>query len=337
VRASPSDAFRPAWWLRSPHLQTIWPTLFRRAPALALRRERVELPDGDFLDLDWGPTRPGPLVLVLHGLEGSSRSRYARGLLTAVAARGWCGVVMHFRGCSGEPNRLPRSYHSGETGDLAHVVARVRTRHPAWPIAVVGYSLGGNVLLKWLGETGADTGVSCAVAVSVPFDLGAAARRLERGVSRLYQWWLLRNLHRSVTRKVRSGVLPPAFERRAAAPDFWTFDDRVTAPLHGFASADEYYRRSSCRQYLGEVAVPTLVLQARDDPFLFPEAIPTPGEVSATVTLEVYPAGGHVGFVAGHWPWAAEYWLERRIPAFLASCLEAGRGGPPPFTRAEAS
>jgi hypothetical protein len=309
--------FRPAWWLPSSHLHTLWPTLARRAPRLALRRERLELADGDFLDLDWGPQRAGALVLVLHGLEGSSRSGYALGLLAATATRGWHGVVMHFRGCSGEPNRLPRSYHSGETGDLAAVVGLLRARHPGRRLAVVGYSLGGNVLLKWLGESGAAAPVDCAAAVSVPFELDAAAKRLTRGISRLYQWWLLRNLRHSVMRKVLSGVLPEDFSWRAAAPDFWTFDDRVTAPLHGFAGADDYYRRSSCRQYLGGIGVPTLVLHARDDPFLSPEAIPAPAEVPATLTLEVYRAGGHVGFVAGRWPWAAQYWLEHRIPAFL--------------------
>jgi hypothetical protein len=157
----------------------------------------------------------------------------------------------------------------------------------------------------------------------VPFELDAAARRLTRGASRLYQWWLLRNLHRSVTRKVRRGVLPEDFERRAAAADFWTFDDRITAPLHGFAGADDYYRRSSCRQYLGGIAVPTLILHARDDPFLPPEAIPTPAEAPPAVTLEVQPTGGHVGFIEGRWPWRPEYWLERRIPAFLGAHLAA--------------
>ncbi|MCU0936006.1 MAG: hydrolase [Gammaproteobacteria bacterium] len=325
--------------------------MVRRRPRLGLRRERVELPDGDFLDLDWvapaagpagsrgadpervdvsargawggtGRARPAeraPVVLVLHGLEGSSDSHYARGLLAAVRDRGWTGVLMHFRGCSGEPNRLPRSYHSGETGDTAYVVSLLRGRLPGRPLAVVGYSLGGNVLLKWLGETGSAATVDCAVAVSVPFELSAAANRLERGFSRFYQWWLLRSLADALEEKVARGTLPPAFAGHARSRTFRAFDDAVTAPLHGFAGVDDYYGRSSSRQYLGGIAVPTLILHALDDPFLVPAAVPVPSEVPSAVTLEVYPRGGHVGFVAGRWPWRAEYWLERRIPAFLAA------------------
>jgi hypothetical protein len=316
--------FRPAWWLPSAHLQTVWPSLARRSPRVPFTRERVDLSDGDFLDLDWADAGTGPLVLVLHGLEGSSGSKYALGLLAAVRSRGWGGVVMHFRGCSGEPNRLPRGYHSGETGDLAAVVAHLRRSRPGRPVAAVGYSLGGNVLLKWLGESGEAAPVDCAVAVSVPFDLDAAARRLEQGLSRLYQGWLLRSLRASVRAKVARGVLSAGLAQRARARTFRTFDDGITAPLHGFAGAAEYYRRSSSRQYLGGVRVPTLILHALDDPFLFPQAVPTDGEVSDRVTLEVYPQGGHVGFVAGRWPWAAIYWLERRIPAFIAQACLAG-------------
>ena len=321
--------FRPAWWLPSPHLQTLWPAVARRLPRVPLVRERQELPDGDFLDLDWAGPEGGtgraeegsPLVLVLHGLEGSSSSHYARGLLARVHAQGWTGVLMHFRGCSGEPNRLPRGYHSGDTGDLAHVVSLLRARHPGQPLAVVGYSLGGNVLLKWLGETGQSAPVDCAVAVSVPFDLAAAARRLERGFSRFYQWWLMRSLTRRVREKGARGILPTAFAAHARAPDFRTFDDLVTAPLHGFASADDYYARSSSRRYLTGIRVPTLILHAVDDPFLTPAAVPGRDEVPSAVTREVYRDGGHVGFVGGPWPWQAEWWLEERVTASIAARL----------------
>jgi hypothetical protein len=230
---------------------------------------------------------------------------------------------MHFRGCSGEPNRLSRSYHSGETGDLQAVVERLRARNPAAGIAVVGYSLGGNVLLKWLGELGPAAPLDCAVAVSVPFELGAAADRLARGFSRLYQYRLLYSLKRSTRRKVRLGVLHPRYGDLSPVRDFRAFDDRVTAPLHGFRDACHYYTVSSCRQYLAGIRVPTLVLHARDDPFLTPAAIPGPGEVSPAVDVELSACGGHVGFVGGPWPWHAEYWLEQRIPAFLADHLPA--------------
>ena len=333
-----AEPFRPAWWLPSPHLQTLWPPVARRLPRVPLIREREELPDGDFLDLDWaGPKGEtgrsadadgSPIVLVLHGLEGSSNSHYARGLLAWVHAEGWTGVLMHFRGCSGEPNRLPRGYHSGDTGDLAHVVSLLRARHPARPLAVVGYSLGGNVLLKWLGETGQSAPVDCAVAVSVPFDLAAAARRLERGFSRFYQWWLMRSLARRVREKVARGILPEAFAAHAGARDFRTFDDLVTAPLHGFAGADDYYARSSSRRYLGGIRVPTLVLHALDDPFLSPAAVPGHDEIPPTLTLEVYRGGGHVGFVAGPWPWQAQWWLEGRITAFIAARVTRPESSP---------
>lgn len=314
-------AFRPAWWCRGAHLQTLWPVLVRRAPRVRLRRERLELPDGDFIDLDWLAcgAAAGPLVVILHGLEGSSDSQYARGLLAALQRRGWRAAVMHFRGCSGEPNRLPRSYHSGETGDLAHVVCELRARSPRHPIGVVGYSLGGNVLLKWLGETGSTT-VDAAVAVSVPYDLARAAARLEHGVSRLYQWELMRRLRASVERKRMRMMLPLTVDvgrlRR-----FREFDEHVTAPLHGFGGADHYYAVASSRQYLRGIRVATLLLHARDDPFMTEQAIPRPDELSATTTLELSAHGGHVGFVGGAWPWRPRYWLEQRIPEFLQDCF----------------
>lgn len=312
--------FTPAWWCRGPHLQTLWSSAFRRPPAIDLRRERLELPDGDFLDLDWTTGTRGPIVLVLHGLEGSSRSKYARGLLRRVAARGWRGVLMHFRGCSGEPNRLVRSYHSGETSDLARVVAYLRAHEPETPLAAVGFSLGGNALLKWLGETGRRAPLAAAVAVSVPLLLARAADRLEIGFSRLYQWHLLRSLKRSVRIK-RQRVALPLRADVATLNSFWEFDEHVTAPLHGFRGADHYYAESSSKPYLRRIAVPTLLIQARDDPFLWPDVLPTPEELSASVTLEVPDHGGHVGFVAGRLPWRARYWLEERIPEYLENFL----------------
>ncbi|MBI1371033.1 MAG: hydrolase [Planctomycetes bacterium] len=325
---STSDSFVAPWWLRSAHLQTLWATIVRRRVTLETRRERLELSDGDFLDLEHAGGEGGgrPTVLVLHGLAGSVESPYVRGLLRRIAERGWHGVLMHFRGCSGELNRLPRSYHSGETGDMAYVVEALRRRDPASPIAAVGYSLGGNALLKWLGETGAANPLTAAVAVSVPFDLHNAAERMERGLSRVYQWHLLRDLHAMVKAKMRAmdtglTLTPGEIE---ALNTFRLFDDRITAPMHGFAGVDDYYTRSSSRQYLAGIGRPTLIVHARDDPFMTPDAVPTPAEVSASVTLEVSEHGGHVGFVesAGG---RIGYYLDRRIPAFLAARFtEAG-------------
>lgn len=315
------DRFRPAWWCKGPHLQTLWQSRIRRPANVVLTRERVELPDGDFVDIDWSGSGNGPIVLLLHGLQGSSRSTYARGLLRAIGQRGWRGALMHFRGCSGVPNRLARSYHSGETGDVAHVAALLQKREPATPLAAVGVSLGGNVLLKWLGETGSRSPLVCAVAVSVPFELGTAADRLTAGFSRLYQWSLLRCLRVAIDEKRRGVALPLVVRDFATLKTFWEFDEHVTAPLHGFRGARHYYDASSSRQYLRHIAVPTLLLQARDDPFLKPSAIPQREELSPSVDLELYEHGGHVGFVTGRWPWRARYWLDERIPGYIAEHL----------------
>lgn len=311
--------FRPAWWLPGGHLQTLWPALLRSAPALMVRRERLNLSDGDFIDVDWVGEQ-GPIVVVLHGLSGSIDSHYARGILRAVALRGWRGVLMHFRGCSGEPNRLPRSYHAGETGDLYAFIALLREREPHVPLAVVGYSLGGNVLLKWLGEQGVDAPVQAAVAVSVPFDLSDATTRLQQGVSRIYEQRLLRCLQDSVAQKCACLPLPLDGKAVAAIKSLREFDDRVTAPLHGFRGADDYYARATCRPYLARIFVPTLVIHAGDDPFMSPTVVPRLRELSGAISLELSPHGGHVGFVGGA-PGAPHYWLETRIPTFLAAHL----------------
>ncbi|MDQ2695253.1 MAG: hydrolase [Pseudomonadota bacterium] len=316
-----NSGFQPAWWLPGPHLQTLWPALCRRLPPVGVRRERLELADGDFVDLDWSLNPAGPVVVILHGLEGSSASGYARGLLAAAVGRGWRAVVLHFRGCSGQPNRLARSYNAGDTVDLAAVVEELRRREPATPLAAVGYSLGGNVLLKWLGETPHGP-LAAAAAVSVPFVLDLAAQRLQRGFSRLYQRHLLRNLKAAYRRKFRHrGDLPLPLAGLAGLGDFYAFDDRVTAPLHGYAGVHDYYARASCRPYLKNIRTPTLILHALDDPFMLPAVVPDAAGLSPWVTLELSRHGGHVGFVAGRLPWRPRYWLEERIPAFLAGPL----------------
>ena len=308
-----TSGFRPAWWLPGAHLQTIYPSLSRRRLRPELLRERVELADGDFIDLDWTQPAPGPIVLVLHGLEGSLESHYTGGILSALAAQGYRAVMMYFRGCSGEPNRLPRSYHSGETGDLHTVIEHIRLRHPATPVAVIGYSLGGNVLLKWLGEQGEKAAVKTAVAVSVPFELNRAARQLERGLSQIYQKYLLNKLRKSVTAKAATHPPPVPLTQLAELKTFRQFDNAITAPLHGFRNVDDYYTRSSSRQYLHRIRIPTLIIHALDDPFLPADAIPSNKDLAPSVTLELSPHGGHVGFVAGSHPGKAQYWLESRI------------------------
>lgn len=316
-----SERFVPAWWCHGPYLQTCWQTLARRCPKVALKRERLELPDGDFLDLDWtAAITRGPLVIILHGLAGSVESKYVLGILEALAKHGYRGVALNFRGCSGEPNRLTRGYHAGETQDLAYVIKTLRAREPHTPIAVIGFSLGGNALLKWLGETRQNT-ISAAVAVSIPFVLAECAKRLDRGFSRVFQWYLLAQLRNKLKAKSKLMSLPLGKDL-SLVRTLRDFDEHVTAPLHGFAGADDFYNRSSSRQYLRHITVPTLILQSRDDPFLTEAGIPDTNDISSAIHLELQDRGGHVGFVTGPWPWRARYWLEERIPIFLKEYLE---------------
>lgn len=317
--------FKPAWWLKNSHLQTLWPVLCRRnISGLPLERERLELPDGDFIDLDWvgGKDQSSPLVLVLHGLEGSIDSHYAKGMLQKIHQAGWRGVFLHFRGCSGEPNRLPRGYHSGETGDLQYVIRILQERANNTVLAAIGISLGGNVLLKWLGETGSQNPLKAAVAISVPFELHKAASRIKLGFSRFYQWYFIKCLRDRLTIKFKE---KPStvwnIDEVNRIDTMYEFDDKITAPLHGFTGVDEYYTVASSRQYIKAIEVPTLILHAKDDPFMSEDVIPEPHELSSVVKLEITNGGGHVGFISGKYPWRPEYWLETRAPDFLREHL----------------
>lgn len=318
-----SKRFKPAWWLPNSHLQTIWPVLCRRSiKNLKIERERFELPDGDFLDIDWVRNQGhGPLVLILHGLEGSIESHYAKGMLQTISKHGWRGAFMHFRGCSGEPNRLPRGYHSGDTNDVQFVVQQILKREPNLSIAAVGFSLGGNVLLKWLGETNGNNPLKAAIAISVPFELQKAASHICKGFSKFYQWYFIRCLRESIARKLSRTQLPLDSSVLSTISTMYDFDDKITAPLHGFASVEEYYSVASSRQYLRDINVPTLIIQAKDDPFMPEDVIPTPSEISPQVELEITEMGGHVGFVTGKYPWRPKYWLEERVPGFLADYI----------------
>ena len=313
---SSDPLFKPAWWLPSPHLQTLWPVMFRKRSVPPLIPERFELDDGDFVDLCWSRQDDRPVVVVLHGLEGSLQSHYAGNLMSLLEKAGFRPVLMHFRGCSGEPNRLPRSYHSGDTGDLARVVDHINQMTHGRVRGAIGFSLGGNVLLKWLGQTGDANPLQCAVAVSVPFRLADAAERLERGFSRLYKVHLMKKLKRSYAQKF-TRIESPLDVDMDRLKGFREFDDQVTAPLHGFRGVDHYYGESSCRQYLANIRVPTRIIHALDDPFMYSETVPQQSEVSEQVELLIVRNGGHVGFVGGKYPWRAEYWYERRIVEFL--------------------
>ncbi len=277
----------------------------------------MELPDGDFIDLDWTSNVYGPIVIILHGLEGSTRSHYIGNLLSILERNGMRGVVMHFRNCSEEPNRMAISYTAGETGDLAYLVTQLKQREPQTPLATVGFSLGGNVLLKWLGENGNNTPISAAVAISVPYDLAMAADTFTKGFAQAYQWYLLRSMRFSYLKKFFQKPSPLKIDDLKVLKTMWDFDDQITAPLHGYAGVHDYYSQASSRQYLKHIKVPTLLLHALDDPFMTPHSIPTETELSNCVTLELSDKGGHVGFVNGEYPWAPNYWLEKRITAYL--------------------
>ena len=309
--------FKPAWWLPGGNLQTLWPYFFRRKMQVDLVRERLELPDGDFIDLSMTANAGSPIVTVFHGLEGCVDSHYVRPLLAAVEKRGWHGVFMHFRGCSGEHNRLDRSYHSGDTGDIGFLVDHLHERFPGVPVVAVGYSLGGNALLKYLGEADRSEYVHAAAAISVPFVLAEGAKRLNTGFSRLYQRRLLGLLKRKITAKFSTRNCLFNLDEVPHLNDFFSFDDNITAPLHGFAGVDEYYTRSSSRQYLKSIGVPSLLIHARDDPFMTEAVIPVEDELSEFVQLELAEVGGHIGFVSGKVPGYAVYWLEQRIIKFF--------------------
>ncbi len=310
--------YRAPRWLPGGHLQTLW-AYFLGGPPIDLRWERWERTDGDFNDLAWldGPS-DAPLVVLFHGLEGSARSHYALHLLHALKERRWRGVVAHFRGCSGVPNRLPRAYHAGDTAEIAALLAHLRPRAGSAPLYAVGVSLGGNALLKWLGEFGprARAYVERAAAVSAPVDLPAAGRALDRGLNHLYTWHFLKRLKARMRRMraahpARLGHLDLSGIRSLRA-----FDDRVTAPLHGFRDAEDYWRMSAAKPYLRHIAVPTLIVHAQNDPFMPASAMAQPDEVSPAVTLDYPVQGGHAGFPCGPFPGRLD-WLPRRLLTFF--------------------
>lgn len=330
--------FRPARWLPGGHLPTLYGPLFRSAPALDRRRQRLELADGDFLDLDWyGPEESShPCVILLHGLTGSSSSLYILGQQQALAAIGWQSVAVNWRGCSGEPNHLARGYHSGASEDLAEVIDHLQRSAPQRKLAAAGYSLGGNVLLKYLGERGDACGLQAAAAISVPFRLDQCADRLQVGFSRVYQARFMRDMLAYVTNKQRlfahqgrdaEHARLTALGSLAGMDSFWDFDGRVTAPLHGYASAADYYRRCSSRFFLGGITTPTLIIQALNDPFVYPHSLPEQAELSPSTRFELHIGGGHVGFVEGSLR-RPGFYLERRLPAWFAEqCAGAAQIG----------
>ena len=314
-----NPGYTPPFWLRNPHLQTLWPTLFRRVRTVQWSRERLELPDGDFLDLDRWTGGSRRVAILSHGLEGNSRRPYMAGMAHAFKKRGWDVVSWNFRGCSGEPNRLCRSYHSGATEDLAAVVDHAVRVHDYKQIVVVGFSLGGNLTLKYLGELGDQPGRVCGGAgISVPCDLEAAATRMAGPDCAFYMRRFLRDMGEKMRAKARQFPGKIRVEALDGMTTFRQFDDAFTGPLHGFRDAQDYWDRCSCAGWLDRIRVPALLLNAQDDPFLAPSCFPAArAQSSSWVHLAAPPHGGHVGFVAGIAS-GHEYWSETRTANFLS-------------------
>ena len=330
--------FRAAWWLTNPHLQTLWGKLARRDRLVTTRAERWELPDGDFLDLERldGPAN-APHLIILHGLEGTVDSHYVRSCFAEAAVRGWRATLLLFRGCSGTMNRSRRMYHSGETTDLDHVVRRVATESPGAPIVIAAFSLGGNVTLKWLGEQGGGAPVAAVATASVPFDLARGSRHLEHGFATVYTKAFLKSLMLKAEAKVAQYPdLPVRMAEARGARTLWDFDDAVTAPLHGFRDAAHYYATSSSLGYLASVRRPALLLSAVDDPFV-PASVLDDVRVVARgnslLTCEFPERGGHVGFVAGAFPWRPVYFAERRMVGWLAEQIAVSTRADDPSPR----
>ncbi len=313
--------FRAHRLMGNAHVQTLFPALLRRSPGLEIRRERLELPDGDFVDLGWsGPAAPGaPLAVLVHGLTGDFESKYLRGTAQKLTAAGWRTVMLQLRGAGPEPNRLRKSYHQGDTADLRYLLHMLRRREPDVFLAVVGWSLGGNITLKAMGEEGNQAPVNCAVAASVPFRLRPCVDVLRQGFARNYQNKMLNALKDQMWRKHAKVPAPPEINLQLAnaAQDFIEWDNAYTAPLNGFADAEDYYTRSECAPFLSMIARQTLIVHSVDDPFMDPTITPGQDALAPQVTLELTQRGGHVGFVAsGRYGWPV-YWLEQRITDFL--------------------
>ncbi len=326
-KSSLTPPFRPAWYCRGRHLQSVWGYYLRKRPRIPWRRERWDTPDGDFLDVDFldADDPDAPTLLVLHGLEGSADSHYVRGAAARARALGWRTLALNYRSCSGEPNRNPRFYHCGETGDPGFVAGRILERFRG-PLVLAGFSLGGNVLLKWLGECG--DGVSArirgAACISASINPAACAKVLDSVAGYFYRWHLLSSVKRKAERfvKLHPGLIDIEGVRRTRT--FHHFDRLVIAPLYGFRDELDYYEKADASPYLPHIRVKTLILAAEDDPIVPPHVFPHQ-EVAESEWLSgvLVKNGGHVGFVSGRDPRAPAYWAEEQAFGFLNDCLRA--------------
>ena len=315
--------FKPAFGLKNRHLQTLYPAFFRKKLLVKTTSEIFELSDGDFVECFWcekPPTDDRDIVILFHGLEGSYKSPYIQGVMDSLSKAGFSSVLMHFRGCSGKANRLPRAYHSGDTKDAKAWIEALTKRFPNSKLHAVGYSLGANMLLKLLGEWGSKSPLVGAVCVSAPMQLDISANTINKGFSKFYQKHLLKHLKSSLHKKYEKHPIEELINFKKEdiknIKTFWEFDDIYTAKIHGFGTAKEYYKRSSAKQYIKNIQTQTLLIHSTDDPFMTKDVLPTQNEISKSLTLEVYKHGGHVGFISGS-IFQPKYWLENRIVEYI--------------------
>lgn len=305
--------FLPAWWLPNRHLQSCYSSIFSYRANVTLRWEEMILPDGDFIDIVWAGKTDDPIVILLHGLEGSVYSHYIQLMLDSLVKSNWQAVVMHYRTCSGRINRLPQSYNGGDIRDLTYLIKSVTTRYPESPLFAVGFSLGGNILIHYLANN-KETSLQAAVAVSTPFELNKSADYL----AGFYQRFLLRSMKHKVNRKIGAGIsMPVTSIDLQHIHSLREFDSKITAPLYGYQTVEDYYDTASCRYELHKIKKPLLIIHALDDPFIPVYSVPEAHELGNETTLEVSPYGGHVGFIAGETPWRPVYWVKERIMHFL--------------------
>ena len=315
--------FKPPLLLRNQHLQTLYATLFRQQSTPKVEIESFTLADGDFIECYWyhqKPTDNRPIVTLFHGLAGSFKSPYIIGVMKALERRGFASVLMHFRGCSGKPNLLPRAYHSGDTADARAWLDYLKVNYKESRLYAVGYSIGGNMLLKLLGEDKKSTPLKSAIAISAPMDLHITAKTINQGFSKRYQSHLLEPLKKSLLQKYAQfdmeKLIQLSKEDVSQIETIEEFDEKYTAPINGFLSASDYYTRCSAKQFLKDIEIPTLIIHALDDPFMTPDVLPQPRELSKQVELKIFKYGGHVGFVTGNF-FRPKYWLEESIVNYL--------------------
>lgn len=319
------SSFSPAWWLKNGHVQTMAAKFLRRNHTLTTSDETLELPDGDFVDLAWtekvSSNCSRPIVAVLHGLEGSINSHYAKGMMSAIKANGWVGVLMHFRGCSGRPNRMAKSYHSGQTCDVDFFSQYLAQQYPQAKKAIVGFSLGGNVLTRYLAEQKENI-YQAASVICAPLDLSSCCDRINQGFSRVYQKYLVDMLKDSTLEKMRINLLNNIDKKKLLnISSIRDFDQMVTAPVNGFADAHDYYQKASGRDVIGDIQTPCLIMHASDDPFLCHKNTTAVDELPEHITFEISNRGGHVGFISGSNPFKPQFWLESRVPEFFSRHL----------------